>query len=69
MSIQDDIVLDGEIYLNGTYFSKTKKDTVTKNRKEITWYIKNKIGVGVACNDKESICIVAGTSKPYNSST
>lgn len=67
--IQDGVILDGEIYLDETYFSKSKQNTVTKNGKKLRGISKNKIGVGVACNDKASIFIVTETSKPSNSST
>ena len=67
--IQDDIVLDGTVYLDETYFSKAKQNKIKKDGKELRGISRNKIGVGVACNDKASIYIVTGTSKPSRTST
>lgn len=67
--IQDDIVLDGTVYLDETYFSKAKQNKMKKDGKELRGISRNKIGVGVACNDKASIYIVTGTSKPSRTST
>lgn len=33
--IQDDVVLDGRVYLDETYFSKIKSDNITINGKKI----------------------------------
>ena len=52
--IQDDIVLDGTVYLDETYFSKAKQNKIKKDEKELRGISRNKIGVGVACNDKAS---------------
>ncbi len=67
--IQDDIVLDGTVYLDETYISKAKQNKIKKDGKELRGISRNKIGVGVACNDKASIYIVTGTSKPSRTST
>lgn len=67
--IQDDIVLDGTVYLDETYFSKAKQNKIKKDGKELRGISRNKIGVGVACNDKASIYIVTGTSKTSRTST
>lgn len=67
--IQDDIVLDGTVYLDETYISKDKQNKIKKDGKELRGISRNKIGVGVACNDKASIYIVTGTSKPSRTST
>lgn len=62
--IQDEIILDGTIYLDETYFSKPKSQAIIKDGKKLRGISRNKIGVGVACNDKQSIFIVTDTSKP-----
>lgn len=67
--IQDDIVLDGRIYLDETYFSKIRRQIDTKDGKQLRGISRNKIGVGVAFNDRSSIFIVTGTSKPSFTST
>lgn len=67
--IQDEVKLDGTIYLDETYFTKIKSQTITKNGKKLRGISKNKIGVGVACNDRASIFIVTNTSKPSRAST
>lgn len=66
--IQDDVVLDGDIYLDETYFSKKKSEEVTKDGKKLRGVSRNKIGVGVATNGKQSIIIVTNTSKPSETS-
>ena len=67
--IQDDVVLDGRVYLDETYFSKIKSDNITINGKKLRGISKNKIGVAVATNLTSSIFIVTGTSKPSEKST
>lgn len=67
--IQNEVVLDGDIYLDETYFSKAKGQIYTKEGKKLRGISRNKIGVGVACNDRSSIFIVTGTSKPSFAST
>ena len=41
--IQDDVVLDGRVYLDETYFSKIKSDNITINGKKLRGISKNKI--------------------------
>ena len=67
--IQDDVVLDGTVYLDETYFTKVRSKLVTKDGKKLRGISRNKIGVGVACNETKSIFIVTGTSKPSRKST
>lgn len=67
--IQDDVVLDDTVYLDETYFTKVKSKLVTKDEKKLKGISRNKIGVGVACNETKSIFIVTGTSKPSRKST
>ncbi|MDQ9889225.1 hypothetical protein, partial [Acinetobacter pittii] len=56
--IQDDVVLDGRIWLDETYFSKKKSDEILKDGKKLRGISRNKIGVGVATDGKHSIFIV-----------
>lgn len=67
--IQDEIILDGTIYLDETYFSKTKSQTIIKDGRKLRGISRNKIGVGVACNDKQFIFIATNASKPTRLST
>ena len=67
--IQDNVVLDGTIYLDETYFTKIKSQVMVKDGKKLRGISRNKIGVGVACNNTKSIFIVTGTSKPSRKST
>ena len=67
--IQDDVVLDGRIWLDETYFSKKKSDEILKDGKKLRGISRNKIGVGVATDGKHSIFIVTNTSKPSETST
>ena len=67
--IQDDVLLDGKIYLDETYFSKKKSNEILKDGKKLRGISRNKIGVGVATNGKQSIFIVTNTSKPSEAST
>lgn len=67
--IQNDVVLDGNIYLDETYFSKIKSQVLSKDGKKLRGISRNQIGVGVACNSKSYIFIVTGTSKPSFKST
>lgn len=57
------------MYLDETYFTKTKSKLATKDGKKLRGISRNKIGVGVACNETKSIFIVTGTSKPSRKST
>ena len=57
------------ITLDETYFTKAKSKLATKDGKKLRGISKNKIGVGVACNETKSIFIVTGTSKPSRKST
>ncbi len=67
--IQDDVVLDGRVWLDETYFSKKKSDEILKNGKKLRGISRNKIGIGVATDGKQSIFIVTNTSKPSEAST
>ena len=67
--IQDDVMLEGTIYLDETYFPKIESDNVTKDDKKLRGISKNKIGVAVATDLTKSIFIVTWTSKPSDKST
>lgn len=68
-NIQDEVVLNGIIYLDETYLTKINREIETKNGKKLRGISRNKIGVGVACNGDKSIFIATGTSKPSKAST
>lgn len=67
--IQDDVMLDGTIYLDETYIPKMQRENITKDGKKLRGISRNKIGVCVATNEKTSIYLVSGTSKPSKKST
>lgn len=67
--IQDDVVLDGRIWLDETYFSKKKSDEILKDGKKLRGISRNKIGIGVTTDGKHSIFIVTNNSKPSEAST
>ena len=46
--IQNDVILEGNIYLDEMYFPVIKSKAVTKNGKKLRGISRNKIGVGVA---------------------
>ena len=68
-NIQEDIVLEGKIYLDETYFPKIKSQNIIINGKKLRGISTNKLGVAVATDLKKSIFIVTGTSKPSDKST
>ena len=55
--------------MDETYFTKVRSKLVTKDGKKLRGISRNKIGVGVVCNETNSIFIVTGTSKPSRKST
>ena len=67
--IQDDVILEGTIYLDETYFPKIESDNVTKDDKKLRGISRNKLGVAVATDLNSSIFIVTGTSKPSDKTT
>ena len=68
-NIQDDVVLDGDIYLDETYISKIQSEVVLKDGKKLRGISKNKLCICVATNGKASIFIASNTSKPSKKST
>jgi len=68
--IQNDTVLNGNVYIDETYFSVIKSDTVLKDGKKLRGISKNKIGVAVGVDDDDHILIIVEhTSKPSKKST
>lgn len=68
--IQKDVVLEGNIYFDETYFPVVKSKIVTKNGKKLRGVSRNKIGVAVAFDDQgQFILNVEYTSKPSDRST
>ena len=62
---QDDIVLDGNVWLDETYYSVLMRDRVTNEDGNLLRGLsKNQICIGAATNKSQSICIVEGTGKP-----
>jgi len=68
--IQDDTILSGNVYIDETYFSVIKSDTVLKNGKKLRGISRNKIGVATGVDDDDHILIIVEyTSKPSKKST
>ena len=68
--IQKDVILEGTIYLDETYFPVVKSKVVTKDGKKLRGISRNKIGVGIAFDNKGNfLLIVEYTSKPSDTST
>lgn len=67
---QNDIMLEGKIYLDETYFPVIKSKVVTKNGKKLRGVSRNKIGVAVAFDEHDNfVLMVEYTSKPSDTST
>lgn len=68
--IQDNVVLDGTIYLDEMLLPVIKSKVITKNGKKLRGISRNKINVACAINDKgKSILIVGSSCKPNDEST
>lgn len=68
--IQKDVILEGRIYLDETYFSVSKSEEIIKKGKKIRGISRNKIGVGVAFDENGNyLLLVEYTSKPSDKST
>lgn len=65
------IILDLRYFCRRYLFDayKVRSKLVTKDGKKLRGIFRNKIGVGVVCNETNSIFIVTGTSKPSRKST
>lgn len=68
--IQKDVILEGTIYLDETYFPVIKGKTKTKNGHKLRGISRNKIGVAMAFDSNDNyLMIVEYTSKPSDKST
>jgi len=68
--IQDDVVLEGDIWLDETYLKVIRSKTKTINGKVLRGISRNKIGIACAKDSSgKSIFILTGTSKPSRKST
>lgn len=63
-NVQDDVMLEGDIYLDETYVSKIQSDVVLKDGKKLRGISRNKICICVATDGVHSIYLTCGTSKP-----
>ena len=62
---QKDIILDGDVWLDETYYSVVMRDRVTdENGNLLRGLSRNQICIGVATNKKQTICFVEGYGKP-----
>lgn len=68
--IQNDVILDCNIYLDEMHFPVIKRNTVIKDGKKLRDISRNKLGVIVGFDDNDNyLLICANTSKPLDSST
>ena len=68
--IQKDVMLEGTVYLDETYYPVIKRKTLKKDGKKLRGISRNKIGVGVAFDENGNfLLIVEYTSKPSDTST
>ena len=69
-NIQEDIVLEGTIYLDEMFFPVAKSKEITKNGKKLRGISQNKLAVAVAFDNHSHLYIKCEyTSKPSDSST
>lgn len=69
-NIQADVILEGNIYLDETYFPVIKSKIKTKDGKRLRGISRNKIGVCMTFDDHDHyLMIVENTSKPSDRST
>lgn len=68
-SIQDDTLLEGNIYIDEIFFPIIKNKTIAKDEKKLRGISKNKICVATALDDHNHfLFIVEHTSKPSDRS-
>lgn len=60
---QDDIVLDGSVYLDEMFYSVIQSEIQTKDNKQYRGLSRNKYCIGVACNENTVACFVEGKAK------
>ena len=69
-NIQDNTVLEGNIYLDEIFFPVIKSKTIKKDGKKLRGISRNRIAVAVALDDFNHILIIVeNTSKPSDKST
>lgn len=70
-NVQNDVILEGRIYIDETYLPKIKSQTIFKDGKKLRGISQNKIGVDVAITEDGSSSILISTerSKPSRKST
>ncbi|MCH4223200.1 MAG: hypothetical protein LKF79_05445 [Solobacterium sp.] len=68
--IQNNVVLEGDVYIDEMYFSVIKEKVVEKDGKKLRGISRNKIGVAAGYdNHRHIVLIVENTSKPSIRST
>ena len=60
---QDNIVLDGSVYLDEMFYSVIQSEIQTKDNKQYRGLSRNKYCIGVACNENTVACFVEGKAK------
>lgn len=66
---QDNIVLEGNVYLDEMFYKVIKSDIKTKNGKQPRGLSKNQYCIGVGYDGKNVIAIVEGMGKPSENQT
>ena len=67
---QDDIVLEGNVYIDETFIRVRKEDIIYKEgNKQLRGISPNQMCIGIGCDDKHVIAIFQGYSKPSKGRT
>ena len=68
--IQDNIVLDGTVWLDETYYRVRSEDVeYNRNGDKLRGISKNQLRIGVATNKKHTLFLLEGTGKPTQKKT
>ena len=62
---QDEVILDGEVWLDETYYAVLMRDRETdETGNQLRGLSRNQICIGAATNKSQTICFIEGTGKP-----
>lgn len=66
---QKDVLLDGEVYLDETFYSVRSEDVTVVDGKKLRGLSRNQICIGVACTRSQVYCTLEGFGKPSQKKT
>ena len=66
---QKDIVLEGNIILDETFYAVRTSDLVIQEGKKLRGLSRNQLCIGVACDQKHVFCVLVGHGKPSQNTT